>query len=617
MATDTVPAAVPGPPDPPSNADTTTLGARGLLASMVAPVEPARPTFTISPTLGDTQPTPDGDGILDRSTPGQSSASFRDTTDQAAKSNDPAGSRHKRSIWKEMWLAAATRWAKGGGTANKRLDLQKAKAQANAYQVKETRTTTHMKSPGLPVRNTGGSGAGTKGDTGKSGGNFSGKGPANSNGNRSGGAGSGGSGGRGPGGGAGSNGSGGSGRGGRQQHTAGDRKNAGPSGAGGRGHHAAGGSGGAGKTPAADKKHTGASGKDTGKGPGKTPGAAGGSSGAGGAGKQGASGSSGKAGKDGSPGKSGTPGKTDLTKAPKGKQDQAHGKSTGQQQATEKTPLQKSRETGHGDGSKVRRVVDHMKAYKDGAVDGYHDEKDKNAKEHDRLDKARADRKTGKDQPADGKPAQDPNGQATKDPNGQPAKDDGKPQPVTATTQGHTVLIEDDNAPMEDPFMGKATPIQAKGIDTDKITLGGGFRKSSVKRSELRRFKDYEGRLEARIGGFAKVVDATKALTAQAREQAEECQTLLEDAKGVKGGEKLVGELQKLTEQAKAQADEADEVHTAALKAHDFGKAVLANVQTRYQPLYQAVVDSDEVKPAELKFYKDRGITPSHTTLAA
>lgn len=168
MATGTVPAAVPGPPEQPHQAPTAGEQPKSLLASMVAAVEPARPTFDLAPT-GAGSTTTAADGALDRSAPGVSSASFRSTAEQAAKDGDPAGTRHKRSIWKEMWLAAATRWAKGGGAANKRLDLAKARAQA--HQVKENRTTTVTKSGGLPVRNSGGSGAGSDKGSGKGGGN--------------------------------------------------------------------------------------------------------------------------------------------------------------------------------------------------------------------------------------------------------------------------------------------------------------------------------------------------------------------------------------------------------------------------------------------------------------
>jgi hypothetical protein len=611
MATDTVPAQVPMPPEPPhgtsAGTNSSETPAKGFLASMVAPVEPARPTFDLSPTTGSDAQSGSGDGVLDRSAPGVSSASFRDADEAAAK--DPAGEKRKAqgSIWKAWWLAGAQRWAKGGGTANKRLDLRKAKAQAN--QVKENRTTTFTKSGGLPVRNSVGAGGGSKGNGGKSGGDSRGKGPVNSSGNRSSGPGRGGSGGgRGPGGGTGSSGSGAGGK-GKQPGSHGkgsgakgsgsDAKGPGSKGADGAGssgkNSAGGGKNGHGRDsngpkPFSDKASSdkGASGKGSGSG--------------GGSGKQVAGGKSGAAGKDGTPGGAGSSGGRSGQgggKPSNGKtsKEQAGHSKASKATADKRTPLEKSRQTGHDDGGAARNVVDHVKAYAKGTKDGWHDKKDENGKEHARLDKAHDDHKT--------KPK---------------GKDGGKNAdgtPLTAVTQGQAVTITDDNKPMEDPFMAKPTPIQAKGIDAYKITLGDGFLKGSVKRSELRTFKQYEGRLDARIDGLARVADATKALAAQAHDQANECQDLAEQAKGVKGGEKTVGTLTKLADQAKVQAHEADEVHKKAAKAHDFAKAVLSNIQTRYTPLYQAVVDSDEVKPAELRFYADRGITPSSTALAA
>ncbi|MFG2276686.1 hypothetical protein ACGFNY_43880 [Streptomyces chartreusis] len=599
MATDTVPAAVPMPPEPPTGTpaatNTTDAPQRGLLASMVAAVEPARPTaFDITPTTG-TAAADAGDGVVDRSTPGLSSDSFRDADQAAAK--DPAGARRKAqgSIWKAWWLAGAQRWGKGGGTANKRLDLRKAKAQA--HQVKESRTTTVSNSGGLPVRNSIGAGGGSKGSHGKPGPNGPSKGPVNSSGNRSGGSGRGGSGGgRGPGGGSGRHGAGGGAGKDADRHSKSPAPK-GPNHGGGKGPAGSGGANGAGSagknsghSPA---KHSG--GHDT-KHPKTTSDKNGKGFGAGGSGKQGASGKSGAPGKDGKPG--GTGGSGPNAKGPAN----ASGKDTGKQVKGKKTdgtlkdtrtPLEKSREIGHKDGSNVRNVVDHVKAYADGARDGYRDKKDANAKDHERLDKAHDKHKA-------------------KDPKAKNGKDSG---PLTATVNGRKVTITDDDAPMEDPIMSRPTPIQARGIDADKITLGDGFLKPSVSRGELRRFKDYEGRLEGRIDGLARVADATKALAAQAEQQATDCRELAEQAKGVEGGEKLVGTLNKLADQAKAQAHQAEEVHKQAIKAHDFAKAVLSNIQTRYQPLYQAVVDSDEVKPAELKFYADRGVLP--TALAA
>ncbi|MFG2970807.1 hypothetical protein ACGFZS_46815 [Streptomyces sp. NPDC048288] len=590
MATDTVPAATPGPPDPPNTPATTAATgqtpSKGFLASMVSAVEPARATFDIVPTTGTDTPA-GADGVLDRSAPGVSSASYRDA-DQAT-ANDPDGRQRKAqgSIWKAWWLAGAQRWAKGGGTANKRLDLRKAKA--NSHQVKENRTTTFSRSGPALVKNSMGSGSGTKQNGSKSGGNSHGKGPVNSSGNRSNTHGRDGSGGR-----SGSHGPAG----------ADTRKQSG-----GRGQHGQGGKGSSGAAGAdgsrTSGKHTDGSRDSKTKAPKHStdkPGHAPGSGSSGGTGKQGADGKSGAHGKDGKTGGAGHPGGQG-----------ASGKHTGTSSADTRTPLEKSREIGHKDGGSVRNVVDHVKAYKDGVADGYRDKKDENAKEHDRLDKAHEDHKTAK---ADAERNTKPTDPAKPTSGTENTGGDGRP-PLKTVVNGQPITITDDNAPLEDPLMKTPTPIQAQGIDATTITLGDGFLKNKVSRGELRRFKQYEGRLEARITGLAQVADATRALAAQARDQATECQNLAEQAKNVKGGEKLVAALTRLADNAKAQAEEADEVNKTAVKAHDFAKAVLSNIQTRYAPLYQAVVDSDETKPAELKFYTDRGVTPTETALAA
>jgi hypothetical protein len=615
MATDTIPAAVPGPSDPPDS--TPVNGARaGWLASTLAPVDPARPTFDLAPeaAAGDPQAlSVDG-----------TSADHHGHDDAPEKPGAAAGkSIQKQGIWRAWLLAGANRWGKGGGSLNKRLDLAKAKAQAN--QVKTARQVTINRSGGLLGNRPSGSGAsggsggkslGSKGSQNGSAG--SPKSPKNSNGSAHGSTGHGAGGHSGSGDGSGSGGGGGRGPGGGG--VPGGRGNGSPNSSGG-------GRGGSSRSP-----------KAGGSGGGSGPGNTGGSSG----GKTGASGSSGAPGKDGSRSGSGSGGKgsgpssgsknskgsesggsksghslkKDSTggkrsdghsskdsgaKGSKGSKSgsDASGRSTGGPGGTSSSstgsranrdrkggrPLdtRESREAGYRDGTRVGRVVAHVKSYGHGVKDGWDEISEAAGREKALLDEAR-------DQCR--------------------ARAQGAPQDQASA-------IEDDNEPMEDPFMAQATPIQAKGIDKQKITLGDSFRKSSVTRGELRTFKGYEGRLEARIDGLSKIADATKSLAVQAREQAAECQKLAEEVKGIKGGEKLTGELQKLADKAKAQADEADEVHKRAARSHDFAKGVLSNIQTRYAPLYQAVVDSDEVKPGELKFYADRGVTRSDAALAA
>ncbi|MEU5322990.1 hypothetical protein AB0G67_40500 [Streptomyces sp. NPDC021056] len=607
MATDTVPAAVPGPPETPPttaanaapNAATNTPAPTGFWAAMTTPVEPARPTpapFDLTPTDGTSGHPATADGALDRSTPGVSSASFRDATDQATRDNDPAGARNKRSVWKELWLAAATRWAKGGGTANKRLELERAKAQARSHQVKENRTTNMVRSGGLPVRDTGGSGAGTRKGNDKPSGNSGGKGPSNSNGNRSNG-----SAGRGSSGGHGSSGAGG----GRGSNGNGRHGNGGSGGGNGRGP-ASKDTAAHGPRGAADKaKNTGAD-----KKPGKDKDAGKHSGGQGGTGKNGGAGTSGK---DGAPGKAGATGKdikapgatTDLSKNPK----QANGKdadpktasgsrgpqgqTNGQQKtAADKPSLQKSRETGHGDGSTARRVVDHVVAYTDGVRDGWNDEKTKNGKEHERLDKAHD---QAKDKEA-------PKGDSKTGPT--PAPADG--QKTTATTNdGRRVVIVTEEG--DDGVSTDVKPLTVTSIDTKALTLGTDGARNSIGRKELRNYCQYQTKLTTKETVLQKIHEACKQLQTEAENEAKDCQKLAEQAKSVKGGEKLIAELNRLADAAKNQAAEAAELAKRAHRAAEMCKVVLTNIQTRYQPLYQAVVDSDEVKPAEMRFYNDKG----------
>lgn len=553
MATDTVPAAASGPSEPPDQTAAGNQPAMGFLASMLAPVEPARPTFDLSPTTDSSTTAASTDEALDRSAPGVSSASFRDAEKAAAK--DAAGEKRKAqgSIWKALWLAGAQRWAKGGGTANKRFDVQKAKAQA--HQVKESRTTSVTNSGGLHGRNSVGSGGTSKGNAGKAGGDSRGKSPSNSPRNGSSGNGQGGSGGgRGN---SGNSGSTGSGPGAGKDKKADKRTNSGgpngsaPGGKGAAGTSGSSGSGTSGKSNAGKQHGDGKSSSP--KGSGST-----GSAGATGSGSKGtasgAGGKSGAAGKDGKPGKSGTTG---------------GGSGHGQKSDT-RTPLEKSRGIGHKDGGAVRNVIDHVKAYKDGTVDGYRDKSDENAKEHDRLTKAHTAHK----------------------------KNTGKAD----LSKGATPTEQEDDGVSTD-----VKPLTVKHIDANTLTLGTDGARRTVSRRELRNFKQYERKLEDKETILQKVAEACKQLEKQAEDEAKGCQDLAEQAKSVEGGEKVLAALNRLTDTAKNQATEAAELTQRARRAAEMCKVVLTNIQTRYAPLYKAVVDSDETKPAEMRFYKDKG----------
>ncbi|MEU0216820.1 hypothetical protein ABZ281_17620 [Streptomyces sp. NPDC006265] len=575
------------------------------MAALMAAVEPARPVTATGagarPDGDDPAAKADPDGVVDRSTPGITSESFKAPQDLTG-AGDAAGAQHKEGVFKTLIRAGATRWAKGGGATNKRLDL--AKARAGAHQVKETRTTTVMKSPGLPTRN--GSG-GASGGGRNSGGNGGGNSGRNSSGNGSAGTGRGGSGGATGGGGRGSSGSNGNsgsggGRGTSGNGGGGSSKDTSPKGAkdtspkgakdsGGKGKDGSSGNAGSGGKTGKDGK-AGASGNGGGSTSGGSSGGNSGSSkgkadtgkgtkadlnkgGGSGQGSGGSSGSGGGSGKNGGSGSSGGSGKN------------GNGAAGHSSNGTDnRTPLQRSREVGHGDGSAVRNVVDHVQAYAKGAKDGYQDKKEENGKEHARLDKAHTDHKAKQ---------QDPK------------QDDPKQQGTTVTgPSGQTIVI----APPDEGDDGVSTdvkPLLVKEIDANTLTLGTDGARGSVSRKELRNFKQYERKLEAKENHLIKVADACKSLEAAAEDEAKDCQELADQAKAVEGGEKLAAKLTRLADAAKAQATEAGELHKRAKRAAEMCKVVLTNIGTRYAPLYKAVVDSDETKPAELRFYNDKG----------
>jgi hypothetical protein len=573
-ASSTVPAAAPAGREP------------GVLTSMLTPVQPARPaTFSLDPHT----PTPGADAAAAGVT-GASSSSFHQ--DDAAHGDAAAtgSSRGEKSVVRAWMLAAAARWAKGGGTQNKRLELEKAKAQAN--QFKETRTVNIKRAdaPAAPAAKNAPSSApqGGKGLTGKGDAGGSVKDPKNINRNSP-------------------NGPGGRGSTDRNQG-AGNRAPGRDQGTGGR----AGGAGGAAGTGTA---------KQPGKAdqPGRTPkppapgkpdaGKPNSGAPAGHKGPHGAVGPAGKPGKDtpppsrsaaadriapvgintsktpdkSTPAAARRPGQALLDKVlPKqrqvgpdtpGRAPDAVSKtatkpgepapkplpapsSTVKDSAGKPFTTRESRETGYRDGTRAALAIAHVRAYRDGAKDGYLDTTEAAKREKTRLDAQHAARKAARD----------------------------KEQPVTTTTQPQ--------------------PIPVQQVTPSHVLLGPGADKDSLTRGEVRCLKDFERRLQARADAMTHVADATRNIKAHAEQQAQQATHLLEQAKGVKGGDKLIASLTKTADAATAQAGLADEIHKQALRAAENCRTVLTNAQTRYGGIYQAVVDSDTTSPAEMAFYK-------------
>jgi hypothetical protein len=606
MASDIAPAAVPDPGGPSATDTPNSLPGKGGL-SLLAPIEPARPT-SASFNLDPAATTPD---TIDPAHTSASSSTYQNDTQEGAGAKE---SKQQTGVMRSFALAAIERWKKGGDARNKRLDIQKAKAQA--YQTKESRTvnrsekfvggstnsgTSAGKSTDSKTKNSGGPSNGSSrnsssksnGPTGpknsRSGGGSSGSGGAGgskSNG-RSGSGTASGAGGSGAG-----RGAGGSSGHGNNEATPKPKKDT-------KGHHEATGNGsGSKKTPGKtrtgpgtrtetatcgdssgisltkDKKPKNGDSTASTK---KTPAPAPGKDNAAGTGNTGG-GQSGAAPKQGSSDSA----KTDLAKKDtpnaKGKTSTPKDgttppKTTGQDKAADRskttgnrngTPpkTQPSREAGYRDGARTATVTAHINAYRDGFKDGHHDRSEAAQREKERLDQARADRKQ------------------------QRAAED---QPVTASSTDHQP-----DGPQ---------PIEVKEVTADHITLDGG---RTFTRGEVRNLKQYERRLGEKATSMGKAAEGTRQLQAHAEQQAAKALKFLETAKNLKseGGDRFVGVLTRLHEAATIQIREAQELHKRVVRAAENTQVVLVNVEIRYGGIYKAVCDSPLTKPAELNWYR-------------
>jgi hypothetical protein len=253
------------------------------------------------------------------------------------------------------------------------------------------------------------------------------------------------------------------------------------------------------------------------------------------------------------------------------------------------SPLQDSRETGYRDGSRTAKTVAHVKAYRDGFNDGRKDTTEAAEREKARLDKAHQQRKQELQQ------------QREKDipVTGQASSADyhpPKPTEPPPTTP----------APAADPD-NEVKPVWVRGISADTVDLystNASYR-DSMSRGEVRTLRRFQQRLEHKTNVMTRIVDATRVLEQHAQEQAKAVIKLLEQAKAVKGGDQLAGKLAKLADDAMVQATKAAELHTRSLRAAEACQALHANTSKRYEPIYQAVVNSPLTTPAELAYYRE------------
>lgn len=655
MASDTVPAAVPGPNTPPDSTATPLPAPSGTqqpadgLAGLLAPVQPVRATFNLTPDQT-AENTGGEQTVTDASSAGFNTENTPENSSENGKKT--AAGKQEKSVVRAWLLAGAERWRKGADTRNKRLDVKKARAQAR--QVKETVTVNRSNAGGGTGLFGGGkssSGGGGKGGGGK---DLSSKtrktpssGPKNSTpGNSASGRTNGGGRGTGSGGG----------RSEKTTHpkptsgkegkdTARKTPGTGSSGSGGSGGSSGtGGKGTGGKDTSAHRKPS--SGSSNGPKPskdhkpakdhardGQRTNRTGTGSGSGTGGKAGAQGPAGKPGKDANSGKdrpwkNRTPHPVDLNKdkpkktdgkgqdrqdgrktpkprdgdgttpavktpkttdakdtpkkatdkpAPGGKDQTAgSGKDPKKQQPTAgpapvpRVDTRTSREAGYRDGTRVGKVVAHTQAYRDGYRDGRTDTAQAAARDKQRLDQAHTQRKQTRTQP-------------------------DKDQPVT-----QPIPPKPTHAPGQQP-------VPVNRVDSTHIHLGPGANRSSISRGEVRRLCDFQKRLTHKKDRLVTIADATRTLEEHAKEQAKKITQLLEQARGVKGGQKLVAALTKLNEAATLQAGKAGEINRRALRSLEACKSLAGNTEARYGGIYKAVVDSPETSPAEMKYYREMG----------
>ncbi|WP_461712166.1 hypothetical protein [Streptomyces sp. DSM 41013] len=633
MASDTVPAAVPGPHDPSPSTAPTGQQASGM-AGLLAPVESPRAAFSLDPApAAETAST-------EQAVTDASSATI--TPDNATENSDgntgkTETGKQKQSVIRAWMLAGAERWKKGADARNKRLDIQK--ARATALQVKETRQVSVNRTDGFSGNGSGksnnSSGTGKSLNRKNSPANSGTKGPKNSSNTPRNGAGNSPSSGRG------NN----TGPVRKPQDTRTDRPKT-PH----RDHTSSDGKGrdrtpdkpkpartdnGSKKTPASDAKP-----KNTSSGTGGTSNHGAKSGGQGPAGKPGKDaptpdkaspknnssagpGSAQKAdSKDrpwkdpdrkprldkdpnavGAPGRDtrdrNAPGKTDdaskkpspdtaakKTPAPTDPKNKSINTGPGKDPASRPNPtrstdprtprprinLQSSREAGYRDGTRVGKTTAHARAWRDGVRDGYRDTTAAADRETARLNKAHADRKNTRTTEAPTMPQAQPGAESI------PPKPDHQPGPQ---------------------------PVPVTSVDATHIHLGDSAARPSISRGEVRTLRSFQQRLTDKTERMTTVAEATRTLEQHAREQAKQVNELLEQARAVQGGDKVVAALTKLAEAAQVQETKAADIHRRAARSADACQAVHANTETRYGGIYQAVVDSPETSPAELAYYQD------------
>jgi hypothetical protein len=237
---------------------------------------------------------------------------------------------------------------------------------------------------------------------------------------------------------------------------------------------------------------------------------------------------------------------------------------------------QPSREAGYHDGTRAAKVAGHVKAYRDGAKDGYADGTAEYEQEKRRMDDAKARNAT--------KPA-------------------GPVKPEMAPASGSTVDLakKDTLAQPTD-----TVPVVLTGISDRTVSFDADGASHTLSRVEVRTLKGFERRIAAKAPVLQKVAEGSKVARTRAAEHATRAQQLAELAKDVKGGDRLVAKLLRLAEQAKALQARTEEVEKHAQRGAEAVNVLVANANTRHGGIYRAVADSPLTSPAEREFYQDK-----------
>lgn len=228
-----------------------------------------------------------------------------------------------------------------------------------------------------------------------------------------------------------------------------------------------------------------------------------------------------------------------------------------------------AREAGYRDGTRVAGAVGQVRAYKDGAVDGWDDRTAADRAEQRRMDNARA-RNAAKPKP----------------------KDTPKMQPAS----GSTVDLAKKPA---------AAPAQVTAVGAKAVEFIADGAAHTMSRGEVRTLKAFERRLGEKKAAMGRVAEGSKATRLQAVELATRAQRLAENAKGVHGGERIVALLSRLAERSQVLRLKAEEIEKSAQRGSEAVKVLAANAETRHGGIYKAVVDSPLTLPAEREFYRD------------